>query len=64
MGGLLDATDTISRQDKVVVLTTIGLDYTEVLGLTLVQIAEQKAGILPTGGRASRCVTGRRRSWM
>jgi dihydrofolate synthase/folylpolyglutamate synthase len=52
LGGLLDATNTISRRDKVAVLTTIGLDHTEVLGHTLEEIATQKAGILPWDGRA------------
>jgi dihydrofolate synthase / folylpolyglutamate synthase len=52
LGGLLDATNTITRRDKVAVLTTIGLDHTEVLGSTLAEIAAQKAGILPREGRA------------
>ena len=52
LGGLLDATNTISRSDKIAVLTTIGLDHTDVLGRTLEEIAMQKAGILPRDGRA------------
>jgi dihydrofolate synthase / folylpolyglutamate synthase len=52
LGGMLDATNTISRRDKIAVLTTIGLDHTEVLGSTLAEIAAQKAGILPREGRA------------
>lgn len=52
IGGLLDATNTISRRDKLAVLTTIGLDHTELLGDTVSAIARQKAGILPIGGRA------------
>ena len=52
LGGLLDATNTISRSDKVAVITTIGLDHTDVLGPTLQEIAMQKAGILPRDGRA------------
>jgi len=52
LGGLLDATNTISRPDKIAVITTIGLDHTELLGPTLGEIATQKAGILPRGGRA------------
>jgi dihydrofolate synthase/folylpolyglutamate synthase len=52
MGGLLDSTNTISRRDKLAVLTPIGLDHVEILGFTLAAIAAQKAGILPVGGRA------------
>jgi dihydrofolate synthase/folylpolyglutamate synthase len=46
MGGLLDATNVLSREDKVCVITDIGYDHTEVLGDTLDKIAKQKAGII------------------
>jgi len=46
MGGLLDATNVVERQDKVAVITTIGYDHMHVLGDTLSQIASQKAGII------------------
>lgn len=52
IGGLHDATNTVSRSDKLAVLTTIGLDHTEVLGPTVIEIARQKAGIFPAGGAA------------
>ena len=52
IGGLHDATNTVSRSDKLAVLTTIGLDHTEVLGPTVADIARQKAGIFPAGGAA------------
>ncbi|MEA5362602.1 folylpolyglutamate synthase/dihydrofolate synthase family protein [Amycolatopsis sp., V23-08] len=52
LGGLLDATNTITRPDKLAVLTSIGFDHTEVLGGTLPEIAAQKAGIFPHGGAA------------
>jgi dihydrofolate synthase/folylpolyglutamate synthase len=52
VGGLLDSTNTISRSDKLAVLTPIGLDHVQILGSTLGEIAAQKAGILPFGGRA------------
>ena len=52
IGGLYDSTNTISRGDKLAVITPIGLDHTDILGSTLAQIAAQKAGILPVGGRA------------
>jgi len=46
MGGLLDATNVVTRQDKVAVITTIGYDHMHILGNTLSQIASQKAGII------------------
>jgi dihydrofolate synthase/folylpolyglutamate synthase len=46
LGGLLDATNVISREDKVCVITDIGLDHTYVLGDTIEEITEQKAGII------------------
>jgi dihydrofolate synthase/folylpolyglutamate synthase len=52
LGGLLDSTNTISRPDKLAVITPIGLDHQDILGATVREIAAQKAGILPCGGRA------------
>jgi|KBSSwiStaDraftv2_1062776.scaffolds.fasta_scaffold03012_3 dihydrofolate synthase/folylpolyglutamate synthase len=52
IGGLLDATNTIRRPDKLAVLSAIGLDHVDLLGPTLSDIAAQKAGILPRGGQA------------
>lgn len=52
LGGLHDATNTITRSDKLAVLTAIGYDHTAILGETLTAIAGQKAGILPAGGEA------------
>lgn len=49
MGGRLDATNTITRKDKVCILAQIGLDHVEALGHTLEKIAEQKAGIVQPG---------------
>lgn len=46
LGGLLDGTNVIEREDKVCIITDIGLDHTEILGDTLPQIARQKAGII------------------
>lgn len=46
MGGLLDATNVISRHDKVCILTDIGLDHTNVLGGTIEEITRHKAGII------------------
>ncbi len=46
IGGLLDATNVAGRQDKVCVLTDIGLDHTYILGDTLSKVATQKAGII------------------
>ena len=46
VGGRLDATNTVSRPDKVCVLTPIGYDHTDILGETLPEIAGEKAGII------------------
>lgn len=46
LGGRYDATNVVVRQDKVCVINTIGYDHTEILGTTLTQIAEEKAGII------------------
>lgn len=46
LGGLIDGTNVVSREDKVCVITDIGLDHTNVLGKTLREIAAQKAGII------------------
>lgn len=49
LGGLLDATNVINREDKVCIITDIGLDHTNVLGSTIELIAVQKAGIIAPG---------------
>jgi len=49
LGGLLDATNTVRRPDKLCVITDIGLDHTEILGDTIPKIAAQKAGIIQQG---------------
>lgn len=58
IGGLHDATNVVSRSDKVAAVTAIGLDHTEILGATVTEIAHQKAGILPRGGRAFAVLNG------
>ena len=50
VGGLVDATNTIDRTDKLAVIGQIGLDHTHLLGSTVADIATHKAGILPVGG--------------
>lgn len=52
LGGLYDTTNTISRNDKLAVITRLGLDHTEILGDTIAEIALQKAGIMPRKGVA------------
>ena len=49
LGGLLDGTNVATRQDKLAVITQIGLDHTAILGKTLEKIAFQKAGIIHRG---------------
>jgi dihydrofolate synthase / folylpolyglutamate synthase len=52
LGGLYDSTNTITRSDKLAVITRLGHDHMAVLGTTLRQIAYQKAGIIPYNGTA------------
>jgi dihydrofolate synthase/folylpolyglutamate synthase len=49
LGGLLDGTNVIMREDKTCIITDIGLDHVAVLGDTLGQISAQKAGIIHQG---------------
>lgn len=49
IGGLYDSTNVIMREDKVCVITDIGMDHMQILGNTLQQIAAQKAGIMQPG---------------
>lgn len=51
LGGLHDASNVASREDKVCVVTDIGFDHMHVLGNTLAEIAEQKAGIIHNGNQ-------------
>lgn len=46
VGGLLDSTNVIDDAEKVCVITDIGYDHMHLLGDTLPEIAEQKAGIV------------------
>ncbi len=48
LGGRLDATNVLDEKD-VCVITQIGLEHTAVLGDTVAQIAEEKAGIITAG---------------
>jgi len=49
LGGLLDGTNVVTRQDKICVITDIGYDHVAILGNTLGEIAAQKAGIIQEG---------------
>lgn len=51
VGGKYDATNTINNSDKVCVLTDIGFDHMSVLGNTIEQITDQKAGIIQTNNQ-------------
>lgn len=51
MGGRLDATNVLSRPDKVVAITDIGYDHVEILGDSLSQIATEKSGIITPGSQ-------------
>lgn len=49
MGGTYDSTNICRRSDKLCVITDIGLDHVQILGKTIGEIAEQKAGIIADG---------------
>lgn len=49
LGGRIDGTNVVSREDKVSVITNIGFDHTKILGNTLPEIAAEKAGIILRG---------------
>lgn len=51
VGGLLDATNTIVREDKICAITDIGLDHMSMLGNTTEEVASQKAGIIQNGNK-------------
>jgi len=46
LGGLLDGTNVARLQNKVCVITDIGYDHMKILGDTIQEIADQKAGII------------------
>jgi len=46
LGGLLDSTNVVHRNDKICIITDISYDHTEILGKSLSEIATQKAGII------------------
>lgn len=52
LGGWYDATNVVSRTDKLAVLTKIGLDHTNILGKTIKEIAFQKAMIINNKSQA------------
>jgi dihydrofolate synthase / folylpolyglutamate synthase len=49
LGGLLDGTNVIDSENKLCLITDIGLDHTQILGDTLAAITGQKAGIIKPG---------------
>jgi dihydrofolate synthase/folylpolyglutamate synthase len=48
LGGLLDATNVVEGE-KACIITKLGMDHKEILGETIEEIAEQKAGIITHG---------------
>ncbi len=46
IGGRFDATNVIDRADRIVVVTRVGLDHTEVLGSTVAEITVEKAAVV------------------
>jgi hypothetical protein len=53
LGGLLDATNTIQRHDKLAVLTRIGIDHTKVLGPPSPRSLHTKPAHCPPAAKAS-----------
>jgi dihydrofolate synthase/folylpolyglutamate synthase len=51
LGGLLDATNVITNPNKISVITDIGFDHMHILGHTLLEITQQKAGIIQPGNQ-------------
>lgn len=51
LGGTYDSTNAISVVPKACLITSIGLDHTDVLGDTLEEIAQNKAGIIVRGSK-------------
>ncbi len=52
LGGTLDSTNAVCVVPEVSVITAIGYDHTAILGNTLAEIAENKAGIIKPGTHA------------
>lgn len=46
LGGRLDATNCVRRNDKISIITKIGHDHDELLGNTLAEICKEKCGII------------------
>ncbi|MFA5025751.1 MAG: Mur ligase family protein [Candidatus Shapirobacteria bacterium] len=46
MGGLMDGTNVVESENKIALITRLGLDHTRILGNNLTKIATQKAGII------------------
>lgn len=46
LGGLYDATNCVTNENKLAVITRIGFDHTHILGNTLEEITTNKAGII------------------
>lgn len=46
VGGLMDGTNVVTSENKIAVITRLGLDHTQILGSNISLIAAQKAGII------------------
>jgi dihydrofolate synthase / folylpolyglutamate synthase len=49
LGGKLDATNVVDDNVVCSVITSLDMDHTDVLGDTLEEIAEEKAGVIKPG---------------
>lgn len=55
IGGMQDPTNVVARSDKICVITDVASDHAAVLGLSLADIAEHKAGIIQPGNAVFCC---------
>ncbi|CAN5238888.1 folylpolyglutamate synthase/dihydrofolate synthase family protein [soil metagenome] len=51
LGGRYDASNVVTREDKIAAITRIGLDHMDFLGNTIAKIAEEKAHIIQSKNR-------------
>ena len=62
MGGLFDATNIVTRPDKICIITDIGLDHTHILGDT-VELSPSRRSELSIATTRYLCITNPKTSW-
>ncbi|MDD4937656.1 MAG: Mur ligase family protein [Candidatus Shapirobacteria bacterium] len=51
MGGLFDGTNVVESENKISVISRLGMDHMSILGKTIAEITYQKAGIIKNGNK-------------